>query len=176
MIAAGPGHAPAPGAAALAQEKTANPPPPRSAARSRPELPGCAPGGRRAARLPRAAPGFIRTLESIKRNVAGGARPPRSLRASSCGDFHCPPRVLLEAPDLTASAPFLPGPPNPAPSFLISENPGLPPAPRWMPTPPHPGRERSSTACHPGPPGPSPRGEERRSGSRRNNNALSGTA
>ena len=85
-------------------------------------------GCRRAASLSRATSFFIQHFESIKRNVAGGGRPPRSLRESSCGDFHCLPRCCWNRPTLRIqffSCQFFPARP---PARLISENARLPPA------------------------------------------------
>lgn len=43
------------------------------------------------------------------------------------------PQALLKPPDCADSAIFQPGPPDPAPSFRILENPGLPPVPGGLP-------------------------------------------
>lgn len=133
---------------------------------SRPKLPAALPaaGARRgfSGRLL----SFFSSFESINRNIAGGARPPKSRRESSCGDFHSLPQVLLRPPDLTDPALSPASSSQPGPKFSHLRTAQATFGPWWIP----PGRARL-IACNPGPQDPHPCG---RGGRRNSNNALRG--
>lgn len=100
--------------------------------------------------------------ESVKRNRAGGRRPPGRLRASSYGDFHSPPQVLLEPPDVKDSVLFRPVPPSPDLSASDLRKSRAASGLRWLLP-----EGTLVTACHPRPRNRHPRG--RRSGGGRSN-------